>query len=99
MKFRIVDVYMGYGECDIMGKVKEVEGIDLSSVVYGFDEGGEDSIVKINEGSGVGSVGIDEESFKFVFSEKSEWFYWVKNWNNWDEEMNKMWEELCKSDW
>jgi hypothetical protein len=82
-----------------MGKVKEVEGIDLSSVVYGFDEGGEDSIVKINEGSGVGSVGIDEESFKFVFSEKSEWFYWVKNWNNWDEEMNKMWEELCKSNW
>ena len=99
MKFRIVDVYMGYGECDIMGKVKEVEGIDLSSVVQGFDEGGEDSIVKINEGSGVGSVGIDEESFKFVFSEKSEWFYWVKNWNNWDEEMNKMWEELCKSNW
>ncbi len=99
MKFRIVDVYMGYGECDIMGKVKEVEDIDLSSVVYGFDEGGEDSIVKINEGSGVGSVGIDEESFKFVFSEKSEWFYWVKNWNNWDEEMNKMWEELCKSNW
>jgi hypothetical protein len=47
----------------------------------------------------VGSVGIDEESFKFVFSEKSEWFYWVKNWNNWDEEMNKMWEELCKSNW
>ena len=99
MKFRIVDVYMGYGECDIMGKFKDVEGIDLSSVVYGFDEGGEDSIVKINEKSGVGSVGIDEESFKFVFSEKSEWFYWVKNWNDWDEEMNKMWEELCKSNW
>lgn len=99
MKFRIVDVYMGHGECDIMGKVKEVEGIDLSSVVYVFDEGGEYSIVKIDEGSGVGSFGIDEESFKFVFSEKCEWFYWVKNWENWDEEMNKKWEELCKSNW
>lgn len=105
-KYKVVNVYSGYGEMSING-VDEMMGESLKDVCIKLleekkkrfkEDEGEDSYFEefVNcwgvEGK-IGSVGDGEEGYDLVFEEGSEWFEKIDKSDDWND---KEWDEWMK---
>jgi hypothetical protein len=106
-KYKVVNVYSGYGENDICG-VDVVEGKSLKDVciklleekklkVKGDDSYFEEFVNMWGVKDGVGYVGDGEEGFDMVIDEKSKWWELVGK-DDWSDEVSEEWDKLCDVD-
>ena len=108
--YKIVSVYSGYNEMDIIG-VKVMKGGSVNEVcnsvnmkikeVYS-DSGGywEEfcNHVLVDNNKDIGSVCSGEEGFEFVIGEGNEWYKKIDSRKEWSESEWNEWVELCNSD-
>ena len=104
-KYKVVGVYSGYGEMDIMG-VDVDEGESLKDVCIKLLEEkkkrfeDDDSVSYFEEfvncwgvEGKIGSVGDGEEGYDLVFEEGSEWYEKIDKSDDWND---KEWDEWMK---
>ena len=98
-KMKLVNVYGGYGENDIMGVEwfvgKSIEDgvnrvrckiVDEESEFYG-------DWVKFSDD--LCGVSFGDENFYLVIGDGNEWYKGIDEWGIWSESKWKKWEELC----
>ena len=104
-KYKVVDVYCGYGEMSINGGVEVVEGKSLKSVCvkllkekkkfFKEDKSYFEEFVNVWGVKGkVGSIGGGEEGYDLVFEEGSEWFEKIDRNDDWNDEEWNEWLKL-----
>jgi len=102
-KYKVVGVYSGYGEMDIMG-VDVEEGKSLKDVCIKLleekKEFWKDDMSYFEEfvncwgvEGKIGSVGDGEEGYDLIFEEGSEWFEKIDKSDDWND---KEWDEWMK---
>jgi len=103
MKYKVINVYSGYGEMSI-NNIKEKESNDINSLIDvlfeelrdkicnegGIDYWDEFSIKKIIN-KDIGYYLCSEEDFNLVISSDNEWYDKVNNYNNWNKKDNDKW--------
>ena len=105
-KYKVVNVYSGYGEMSING-VDEMMGESLKDVCIKLLEEkkkrfvDDDSVSYFEEfvncwgvEGKIGSVGDGEEGYDLVFEEGSEWFEKVSRYNDWNDKEWNEWDKL-----
>jgi len=110
-KYKVVNVYSGYGEMSINGS-SLMEGRNVESVCKkllkekkkGMKENKSYSKSYFEEfmnfwrvKDGVGYVGDGEEGFDMVIDEKSKWWELVGK-DDWSDEVIEEWDKLCDVD-
>lgn len=98
-KMKLVNVYGGYGENDIM-EIEKFEGWSIEDGVSkirskGVNEESEfyGSWVKFSED--LCGVSFGDENFYLVIGEGSEWYGGVDDNEGWSDSKWEKWEELC----
>ena len=105
-KYKVVGVYSGYGEMDIMG-VDVEEGKSLKDVCIKLLEEkkkrfvDDDSVSYFEEfvncwgvEDKIGSVGDGEEGYDLIFEEGSEWYEKIDKSDDWNDEEWNEWMKL-----
>ena len=107
-KYKVVNVYSGYGEMSINGSCL-MEGRNVESVCKKLlkekkkrmkeDKSYFEEFVNFwRVKDGVGYVGDGEEGFDMVIDEKSKWWGLVESDEFWSDEEVEEWDKLCDVD-
>ena len=104
-KYKVVNVYSGYGEMSINRGIDEVVGNSLKEVCIELLEEKKDSSIENDEDLSyfeefvnmwfvkdkLGSIGDGEEGYDLIIEEGNEWYDKVDNYDNWSEEEWDKW--------